>query len=104
MKVILQKIPYIDAERIYANLYKPFAYSFWLDGNLLVEGLSRYSFLGGNPSFLIKIDNGITEVIDSSEKRVYETNPFNVIQKYLDGILSVLIITARRSLRIIQLE
>lgn len=86
MQLLLKEISFpVNLENIFATVYKKKPYAFWLDGNLIMEGLSRYSFMGGDPLFLIRVTDGITEVCTSSHSKTYNENPFDVIQQVLDS-------------------
>ncbi|MGA9175156.1 MAG: aminodeoxychorismate synthase component I [Thermoactinomyces sp.] len=85
MKWIIREIPFpIRLENVFAHLYRDEPYAFWLDGNRLSPGLGRYSFMGANPSFLVRVQEGKTEWIQKNELQIDTGNPFQAIQKILD--------------------
>jgi para-aminobenzoate synthetase component I len=85
MRLLIKKIPFpIRAEAVFAHLYQPQPYAFWLDGNLLTTGLSRYSYMGGQPAFIVRVQQGETECISSTQRKTIHGNPFTAIGQILE--------------------
>ncbi|MBA4543370.1 MULTISPECIES: aminodeoxychorismate synthase component I [Thermoactinomyces] len=85
MKWIIREIPFkVRPEHVFAHLYRDEPYAFWLDGNRLAPGLSRYSFMGANPSFLVRVQSGKIEWIHQNTVQADTGDPFQAIQKLLD--------------------
>ncbi|SFI58746.1 aminodeoxychorismate synthase component I [Thermoflavimicrobium dichotomicum] len=85
MKIMIEEISYpIHPEKVFAYHFQPSPYAFWLDGNCIVKGLSRYSFMGANPRFILKTNQGITQLIHSKNMDTCSCAPFLVIKQVLD--------------------
>ncbi|SEN73431.1 aminodeoxychorismate synthase component I [Lihuaxuella thermophila] len=85
MPLLLQQIPFgIDPEKVFTHCYKDQPYAFWLDGNRIIPGLSRYSFMGANPRFLVSTRKGKTEIVYPTHTDLTDRNPFDVVRQILD--------------------
>jgi para-aminobenzoate synthetase component I len=85
MRLWVKKIPFsVQPEAVFAHLYQPKPYAFWLDGNLLAEGLSRYSYMGANPAFIVRVQQGQTERISPTQRQTIRTNPFAAVGQILE--------------------
>lgn len=85
MQLLFEEIPFIiDPEKVFYHCYKDQPYAFWLDGNRIVKGLSRYSFMGANPRFLVCTRKGKTENIYPTHTDITERNPFDAVRQILN--------------------
>lgn len=85
MRVLIRQIPLpIRPEAVFHHGMRNEPYAFWLDGNLPVEGLSRWSFLGMRPRFLIKASRGMTRIIGHGRTETVGGNPFEAFRSVWD--------------------
>ncbi|MBD1373374.1 aminodeoxychorismate synthase component I [Hazenella sp. IB182357] len=86
MKLIVKELAFpIHMEWIFEQLYQEKKYAFWLDGNHTVPGLSGYSMMGGDPSFVLRIKGKSIEWIDHTGVHEKQSDPFHEIQSILDS-------------------
>ena len=80
-----------DAQAVYGASYGRSPSAFWLDSNLVVPGLSRFSFIGdgsGPHSFRVLYDthSGTLTVADSSGARPIEQSVFEYLREFIEQV------------------
>jgi para-aminobenzoate synthetase component 1/para-aminobenzoate synthetase len=86
MNWLMEEIPFpIDLEQVFTKMYRDEPYAFWLDSSRFVEGLSRYSMMGGRPRQILSTVDGQTEWRHAEgEERFSEESPFATLRRVLE--------------------
>ena len=79
VKVIKSPLKPVD---VYASIRKNANYSFLLESAIVGEKIARYSFLGSNPSEVIKVKDGILE---ANGKKAKTDVPLRAIREHLSS-------------------
>lgn len=85
MKIIVKEFEIAgELENVFSLLYKDNRDAFWLDGNRVMEGLSRYSFMGCHPRFKVRVDKGCIHIMYSHHTETVIGDPFALLQQLVD--------------------
>lgn len=80
---------FYDPEKVFSKLYSDKEYSFWLDSNKIIDGLSRFSYMGnageyGSYSLKYSSEKTKVTVYKNGKEEIYNTNIFD----FLDNEIS----------------